>query len=152
MDIITGNSSHPSPVRFSSLLVLLCSCTGDGAFPRRTRKDGEQQIRCETFPFSRVRTWMEVQPQRKPSISPHCLPEGIVEGNVEQRTLMNVPAGRGGASSKTLVHSGTVAHYSLSSPHNLQRVAKIFHTHNLPQHGHLSEQQEHNYISYFMYN
>lgn len=37
-------------------------------------------------------------------------------------------------------------------PPNLQRVAKIFLTHNLHQHGHISQQQEHNYICYFMYN
>lgn len=38
---------------------------------------------------------------------------------------MNVPAGWGGATSLTLVHSGTLAHYSLSFPrnHNLLRVA-----------------------------
>lgn len=54
---------------------------------------GNSKSAVKHFPFSRVRTWIEVQTQRKPSISPHCLPEGIVEGNVAQRTLMNVAAG-----------------------------------------------------------
>lgn len=75
MDIITGNSSHSNPVwlhwNYLSFFVPAAEQTTSLFLAART---GNSKSAVKHFPFSRVRAWIVVQTQRKPSFFPPLSP------------------------------------------------------------------------------